>query len=44
MNNYEKLDWLSFAIQEAIHGNTEELTQALELIEDWREKERVKLL
>lgn len=35
---YQKLDWISFAIQEAINGNETELEQALELVEDLREK------
>lgn len=38
LNNYQKLDWISFAIQEAINGNLGELEQALELVEDLREK------
>lgn len=37
LNNYQKLDWISFAIQEAINGNNDELMQALELVEDLRE-------
>ncbi len=39
MNNYEKLEWIHCAIQEAINGNTGELTQALEFVEELREKE-----
>ena len=38
MNDYKKLEWIHFAIQEAQNGNLEELDQALELIEDIREK------
>ena len=38
MSEQEKLDWVSFAIQEAINGNNGELMQALELVEDLREK------
>lgn len=38
MNDYEKLEWVHFAIQEAQNGNLGELDQALELIEDIREK------
>ena len=37
LNNYQKLDWISFAIQEAMNGNNDELMQALELVEDLRE-------
>ena len=36
-NNYNKIEWVHFAIQEAINGNSEELNKALELIEDIRE-------
>ena len=39
MNDYQKLDWVSFAMQEAINGNPHELEQALEFIEELREKE-----
>jgi len=38
MNEYEKLEWIHFAIQEAVRGNKEELPKALELVEDLREK------
>jgi hypothetical protein len=38
LNEYQKLDWIHFAIQEAMNGNLEELEQALELLEDMREK------
>ena len=38
LTEYQKLDWISFAIQEAINGNETELEQALELVEDLREK------
>jgi hypothetical protein len=37
MNDYEKLEWLVFAIQEAINGNNGELENALEIIEILRE-------
>ena len=37
MTDYDKLEWIHFAIQEALNGNNEELEQALELIEDLRE-------
>ena len=37
MNNYNKIEWIHYAIQEAINGNIEELTQALEFLEDVRE-------
>ena len=36
MNNYNKIEWIHYAIQEAINGNIEELTQALEFLEDVR--------
>jgi len=38
LNDYQKLDWISFAIQEALNGNIRELEQALELVEDLRDK------
>ncbi len=37
LNEYQKLDWIHFAIQEAMNGNLGELEQALELLEDLRE-------
>jgi len=37
LNDYQKLDWISFAIQEAMLGNDGELDQALELVEELRE-------
>ena len=37
MNDYEKLEWLVFAIQEAINGNNGELENALEVVEILRE-------
>ena len=37
MTDYEKLEWLHFAIQEAINGNIEELTNALDIVEQLRE-------
>jgi hypothetical protein len=38
MSNYEKLEWIHFAIQEAIQGNLGELDRALELVELLREE------
>ena len=37
MKDYEKLEWLVFAIQEAINGNNGELENALEVVETLRE-------
>jgi hypothetical protein len=37
MNDYKKLEWIDFAIQEALKGNNDELTRAIELLEDVRE-------
>ena len=37
LNEYQKLDWISFAIQEALNGNMGELEQALALVEDLRD-------
>jgi hypothetical protein len=37
MNDYEKLDWISFAIQEAMNGNPDELMQALYFVEELRD-------
>ena len=37
MTDYEKLDWISFAIQEAMNSNNGELMQALKLVEELRE-------
>jgi len=34
---YQKLDWISFAIQEAMNSNPNELEQALELVEELRD-------
>ena len=42
LTNYQKLDWVSFAIQEALNGNLFELDTALLLIEDLREQETEK--
>jgi len=39
LNEHQKLDWISFAIKEAINGNNGELMQALELVEDLRDKD-----
>ena len=38
LTDYQKLDWISFAIQEALNGNMGELEQALELVEYLRDK------
>jgi len=37
MSNLEKLEWISFAIQEALNGDTTQLEAALGLVEDLRE-------
>ena len=37
MDDYEKLEWIHFAIQEAMNGNLVELEQAIELVEELRE-------
>ena len=37
MNDYEKLDWISFAIQVAMNGNPDELMQALYFVEELRD-------
>ena len=37
MKDYEKLEWLVFAIQGAINGNNGELENALEVVETLRE-------
>ena len=37
MSEYEKLEWLHFAISEAINGNIGELSNALEIVEQLRE-------
>ena len=39
LTNYQKLDWISFAIQEAMNGNDGELDMALLLVEQLREDE-----
>ncbi len=39
LTDYQKLDWISFAIQEALNGNNDELMQALELVEILRDAE-----
>ena len=38
LNDYQKLEWIHFAIQEALNGNLGELEQALELVEDLRDE------
>jgi len=38
MTDYEKIEWIHYAIQEAMNGNTSELKQAIGLLEDVREK------
>jgi len=40
MSLYDIMDWVSFAIQEALNGNNEELEQALDFIEQVREQEK----
>ena len=42
LTNYQKLDWVSFAIQEALNGNLFELDTALLIIEDLRDEETKK--
>tara|TARA_R100001443_G_scaffold1091_1_gene4250 strand:+ start:6422 stop:6571 length:150 start_codon:yes stop_codon:yes gene_type:complete len=37
MNEYNKIEWLHFAISEAINGNIGELSNALEIVEQLRE-------
>ena len=37
LNDYQKLTWISFAIQEAKLGNDGELEQALELVKQLKE-------
>jgi len=37
LNTYQKLNWISFAIEEAKLGNDNNLDQALELIEELKE-------
>lgn len=37
LNEYQKLDWISFAIQEAMNGNPNELDKALEFVEELRD-------
>ena len=44
LNDYQKLDWISFAIQEALNGNNGELMQALELVEYLRDKAEQKFI
>jgi len=39
LTDYQKLDWISFAIQEALNGNSGELEKALELVENLRDKQ-----
>jgi len=44
LNDYQKLEWIHFAIQEALNGNIDELEKALELVEDLRENLLTELL
>jgi uncharacterized protein YkvS len=44
LNDYQKLEWIHFAIQEALNGNINELEQALGLVEDLRENSLTDLL
>ena len=37
MNNYQMLEYIHFAIQEAMNGNIDELGQAIAFVEDLRE-------
>ena len=37
LNDYQKLDWIKFAIQEAKLGNDGELDQAIEFVEQLKE-------
>ena len=37
MTDLQKLEWIHFAIQEAMNGNLGELDQALMLVEELRE-------
>ena len=39
LNDYELLDYLSFAIQEALAGNVGELDNALYIVETMRDRE-----
>ena len=39
LNEYQKLNWISFAIKEAINGNLNELEQALEFVEELLDRE-----
>ena len=39
LTDYQKLDWISFAIQEAMNGNPDELDKALELVEELRDEQ-----
>jgi hypothetical protein len=38
--DYQRLDWIHFAIQEALNNNLGELEQALELVEYLRDREQ----
>jgi len=42
LTDYQKLDWISFAIQEAMNGNLFELDTALLLVEDLRDNQTKK--
>lgn len=37
MSDYQKLEWIHCAIQEAQNGNNDMLTEALGMVEDLRE-------
>ena len=37
MNDYKKLEWIHYAILEALNGNNAELIEAITLVEDVRE-------
>jgi len=38
LTDYEKIEYIHCAIQEAMNGNVDELMQAIEFVEDLREK------
>ena len=42
MNDYQKIEWIHFAIQEALNGNLDELIEAIKLLEDIRENYNTK--
>ena len=42
INDYQKIEWIHFAIQEALNGNLDELIEAIKLLEDIRENYNTK--